>query len=158
MIPDIVFIRVSFLLSQQLAPTLFHPSLRCHLTWRNAAPATKQNLACHSRKTKIRLTLFFMKPYTAAFPGKYNRGSGVCGQIPAWIVQFGGKGFLIGSRTATETFLKPSQSQWDPEIIQIERFGGECCEPERVVHALQAIDLFRVQDDLFTVNLTMKTK
>jgi len=36
MIPDNVFIRVSFFLAQRPSPRSFSESLRCHSTWRNA--------------------------------------------------------------------------------------------------------------------------
>jgi len=66
----------------------------------------------------------------AVFPGKYIQGEGVLGQLPEWVRVFGKKGLILASRTVNSRILPGYAGVLTEHSIDIEQFGGECCESE----------------------------
>jgi glycerol dehydrogenase len=64
------------------------------------------------------------------FPGKYLQGAGALNELPALIRLFGRQGLVLASPTAQTTVLAGSGLDLQAPGLPVERFGGECCEPE----------------------------
>jgi len=65
----------------------------------------------------------------AVFPGKYLQGTGAIGELPALVKLLGQKGLILASGSA-EKILLACGIDLTIHGIEIERFGGECCERE----------------------------
>lgn len=66
----------------------------------------------------------------AVFPGKYIQGTGALGELPALIELLGKKGLVLASPTAKTKVLPQCGLDLSAQGIDIELFGGECCEEE----------------------------
>lgn len=66
----------------------------------------------------------------AVFPGKYIQGENALYQLPGLVKLLGSKGLILASPTVKNKIL-PLYDLIDGEgVIQVEEFGGECCEKE----------------------------
>jgi glycerol dehydrogenase len=66
----------------------------------------------------------------AVFPGKYIQGTGALGELPSLIDLLGKKGLILASPTAKNKVLPQCGLDLNTQGIEIELFGGECCEEE----------------------------
>jgi len=66
----------------------------------------------------------------AVFPGKYIQGSGAMVELSSLIRLLDKQGLILASPSVQEKVLPRCPVDWAAEGIQVERFGGECCEDE----------------------------
>ncbi len=80
--------------------------------------------SCHETKQS--------KPGTlkAVFPGKYIQGENALDELPGLIRLLGQTGLILASQTAKNKILPACNFTETNPWIQVEEFGGECCESE----------------------------
>lgn len=66
----------------------------------------------------------------AVFPGKYIQGIGAMGELPAIVKRLGRQGLILASPTVHAKVLPGCDIDLQANAIQVEPFGGECCELE----------------------------
>ena len=66
---------------------------------------------------------------TAVFPSKYVQGPGVTAELPGQIEAFGGRAFIIATRSAFGTVIDGIRFSLGGDSV-IEHFGGECHKGE----------------------------
>ena len=64
------------------------------------------------------------------FPGKYLQGIGALDELPSLIKRFGRQGLILASPTAYHKILPDRGMDLNAHSLPVERFAGECCEPE----------------------------
>ena len=68
---------------------------------------------------------------TAIFPGRYVQAECALARLGDEVARLGGSALIIAGRTAAESIIPPLQTGWkDAMEMHVERFGGECSEPE----------------------------
>lgn len=64
------------------------------------------------------------------FPGKYLQGIGALDELPSLIKRLGRQGLILASPTAYHKILPDRGMDLNAHSLPVERFAGECCEPE----------------------------
>lgn len=64
------------------------------------------------------------------FPGKYMQGAGALAELPSLVRLFGTRGLILASPIVHREILPASGLDLGAESLDVERFGGECCERE----------------------------
>ncbi|HPA18809.1 MAG TPA: glycerol dehydrogenase [Verrucomicrobiae bacterium] len=66
----------------------------------------------------------------AVFPGKYIQGVGALGELPGLIKSLGKRGLILASPSVKKRVLPECGVDLGAPSIQVDAFGGECCEDE----------------------------